>query len=307
VRARLAWAGTLTVGVLVVGMVYAFASQGVNAIAVFREALVQGDPDVVSRGLLRTAFRSEDLAEVGANLRHKVFLAVLVGVFLGLACLGAVARRRRAARAVILASSAFGFVVVLLSLSRSAIVCLAIPLLLVALRLLVQRRARVGHLLIVGAAAVVVAILAVSPVADLLISRFSSTNSYDARIQGTIGDEFLAEFRDAALIGIDAPLAPLGTHNLVLDAWLAGGAIAGACALVMCISLGLAWGRCLRSYLTGGRGWQLPVNQLWMLGIGAIPLVRAVTAANQFHLVEWTAVGVFLAVLTANEREARPS
>ena len=47
------------------------------------------------------------------------------------------------------------------------------------------------------------------------------------------------------------------------------------------------------------------MSQAWVLGVGIVPLVRSVTSGSLFHMVEWTAIGVFLGLLLANERAAR--
>ncbi|MDQ6797342.1 MAG: hypothetical protein M3011_04845, partial [Actinomycetota bacterium] len=46
----------------------------------------------------------------------------------------------------------------------------------------------------------------------------------------------------------------------------------------------------------------IPVSQQWVLGIGLLPLVRAVSAGDGLHMVEWTAVGAFLGLTYANRR-----
>ncbi|CAN5200126.1 hypothetical protein BH18ACT4_BH18ACT4_00960 [soil metagenome] len=296
----LAWTGAATVGVVVVGLVTSLAAGGTNPLSVLREALAKGDPDIVSYQLLRVAFRSEDLEEVGANLRHKVFIAVLLGTLLGLAFLPVIRRGRRIARAVLVTMGAAGCALVVLSLSRSAIVCVVFALMLAPLRGLVSNRARTGQMVLAGLSALVAVALAVSPVATLLTSRFGGTGSYEARLEGA-GPKFLEEFLGAALIG-SKKLTQSSPHNFALDAWLSGGVIAFVCALVLLFSYGRLWVQALRRYLTSAEGWFLPVNQLWVVGLGVIPLVRAVTAGNQFHMVEWATVGAFLGLIEANRR-----
>jgi hypothetical protein len=105
-------------------------------------------------------------------------------------------------------------------------------------------------------------------------------------------------------VGTESAKVAQSPHNLELNSWLAGGILAALAAAEMLVAFARLWAREVRRYITGGRGWLLPVNELWVIGIGVIPLVRSVTAGNQFHMVEWTAVGLFLGVVLANERVA---
>ncbi|HJY24856.1 MAG TPA: hypothetical protein VJ649_04180, partial [Actinomycetes bacterium] len=91
----------------------------------------------------------------------------------------------------------------------------------------------------------------------------------------------------------------------ILNAWLAGGVIAAIAVGLMLFFLLRLWVQLALRYLTDRPGWVLPVSQAWVLGVGIIPLVRSVTSGSLFHMVEWTAIGIFLGVLLANERAAR--
>lgn len=304
VQQVLAWSGVVTVGVVVSGLFAALAAQGVNPLQLLGQAVAQGDPDVIIYQVFRVAFRSsDDLAEVGANLRHKVFIALALGVFVGLAFLPAIARRRLAVRSVMVGVGLLGGALVVVSLSRSAILILAIPLILAPLRLLLRRRARSGQVVLLGVVAVALVGLVVSPAADLLAARFSASGSYEARLDA-VSSEFLSVFTDAALIGAPRTAVETSPHNLVLNGWLAGGVGGAICTVILLVAHGRLWLQMLRQYLRGSPGWVLPIDRLWLLAIGAIPLVRAFTAGNQFHLIEWTALGFFVAVTSANHRAA---
>ena len=68
---------------LVGGLSVALAAQHTNPITVIGDALAQVNPDIITYRLLRSAFRTNsDLADTAASLRHKVFLALLLAVFL---------------------------------------------------------------------------------------------------------------------------------------------------------------------------------------------------------------------------------
>ena len=303
----LVWTGAAAAAVLVVGLVASLAMQNQNPIALLAEAAAKGDPDIISHRLFRTAFRShEEFGEVGANLRHKVFSAVLLAVFIGLACAGARLLRRRT-RLLLGAVSVAGFGLVLLSLSRWLALCLVVTLLFVPLRVLVRRWARPGQVLMLGLAVLAAAVFMLSPVGGLVLSHLGDTQSYQNRATAA-SSGFLAELQDATVFGTTKTAVEKSPHNLVLDAWLAGGLPGAVCIIVFLVSYAHVWLRELRRYLTAGPGWVLPINQLWLLGVGLIPLVRTMTAGNGLHMVEWTAVGVFLGLTYANRRAraARP-
>ncbi|MGH9244201.1 MAG: hypothetical protein ACRD29_07775 [Acidimicrobiales bacterium] len=300
----LAWSGAASAAVLLVGLGVALSAGPTNPLRLVSDAVRNGDPDIISYQLLRSAFRTEaDLADVVASLRHKVFLGLLVAVFLGLACLPAIARRHRLARVGLAASAVIGVTLVLLSLSRSAIVCLVIAVALVPLAMVVRNRLKPIHAAAFGLVVVVVVGLAVSPVGELLYTRFNQSGSYTARVEAA-GPLFLEQFENAALLGTSRVDIERSPHNLILHSWLGGGVVAAVAAVVMLFSLGRVWLHEARRYLTGRPGWVVPINQVWVLGLGIIPFIRAFTAGNQLHMVEWTAIGVFLGLVMANDRMA---
>ncbi|MGH9185073.1 MAG: O-antigen ligase family protein [Acidimicrobiales bacterium] len=298
----LAWSGLVALVVLLAGLGVSLARQSVNPITVVGDALRSGDPDLISYRLLRSAFRADTgLVDVAANLRHKVFGGLLVAVFLGLACRAMVERSRPVLRAVLGAAGVIGAALVVLSLSRSTIVCLAVVLALVALRMVMRNRLRPAQAVGVGLVAVLAVGMLVSPAGELLLARFTGSGSYESRLDA-IGPLFLEEFEGAAAFGTTDVSVERSPHNLVLHSWLSGGIVAAVAALVMLVSLARVWLREARRYVGGRPGWVIPVGQVWMLGLGIIPFVRAFTAGNQFHMVEWAAVGFFLGLTMANDR-----
>lgn len=304
-RAGLAWAGVTALATLLFALVTALAAQRLNPFAIIADALVQQDPDIISRQLLRSAFRTDaGLDDAAPNLRHKVFGGLLVAVFLGLACRSLVDRRRTVLRAMLTAGGVLGCMAVVLSLSRSITVCVVVTLALFPLRSVIMNRVRPLRAAVAALAVLVIGVLAVSPVGQLLFTRFGDTGSYEARLQAA-GPSFLEQFIPAAVLGTTNTAVETAPHNLVLNSWLAGGVLAAIAAALMIVFLLRLWlGQAFR-YLTGRPGWVLPVSQAWVLGVGIIPLVRSVTSGSLFHMVEWTAIGIFLGLLLANERAAK--
>lgn len=298
----IAFAGFATVAVLILGFVSSLADQGINPVNLVAEALRKGDPDIISYRLLRTTFRTGDIVEAGANLRHKVFLGLLLAVYVGMAFRPAVRWRRPWVSPVLVVAGGFGFLLALTSLSRSTIVCMVVAFLLVPLRVFVRNRARPVQVAMMTFATVLFVGVAASPLGGLVFTRFGSTNSLDSRLNSA-GSDFFDTFQRAFLIGIPRSGTPSSPHNLVLDAGLAAGLVGLLCAAVLLAAFGYLWLREARRFVTGDRSWLLPVGQVWVLAIGVLPLVRAVTAGNQFHMIEWTAIGFFLALTYANERK----
>lgn len=300
VQRWLAWSGVAASGALMAAISYALLPA--NPLAIVWSALVQQNPDIITFQLLRTAFRTDvGLEDAADNLRHKVFIGLLVAVFLGLACTAIVDRRHRLIRGLLAVGGVVGCALVLLSLSRSTILSLAVPFMLYPLRLLIRDWARPAQAvtLIVAVAAALAAII--SPLGQLLLVRFGATGSYSSRLTAA-GPTFMENFGDSALLGTTSAAVEKSPHNFVLNAWLGGGIVAGAAATVMLLALAWMWLREVRRYLTDGPGWVVPVEQVWVLGIGVIPLVRAFTAGSQFHMVEFAAIAVFIGITLANER-----
>jgi len=298
----LAWSGTVTATVLIAAFSAAAASQHTNPIKIIGDALSQRDPNIITYRLLRSTFRTDTgLAETAANLRHKVFIALLISAFLGLACVKIIDRSRRVTRGTVIFGSLLGFALVVLSLSRSTILCLAVTLLLYPLRILVRGRARPRQLLALGLVGLFLIAALVSPVGDLLITRFSATGSYESRVEAA-GPGFVNEFLPATFVGARRSTVAKSPHNFVLHSWLAGGIAAALAAAVILVRFAWLWLREARLYLTSGPEPEHPVGRLWVLGIGTIPLVRAFTAGNQLHMVEWTAIGLFLGLTAIGDR-----
>lgn len=298
----LAATGAIATVVLLAVFGVALVQQHINPFTLLSNAFTQANPDIISYQLLRAVFRTDlDLPEVSANLRHKVFIGLLIAIFVGLACAAILERQHRLLRATVTVSSVIGFSLVLLSLSRSTILCMGAPLLLYLLRLLVTARARPAQAfgLVVALAATLAAVA--SPLGTLLTARFSDTASYTARLTAA-GPSFLDQFGPAALLGTTSSAVGTTPHNSILNAWLAGGVLAAIPAAVMMVAFVLIWLREAHRYVTNGPGWKLWVEPLWILAVGATFIVRSFTSGNQFHMVDLTAMAVFLGATFANER-----
>jgi hypothetical protein len=305
VRQILKWTGVTTVVVVVTSITLALFRQGTNPLRLIGEAIAKGDPDIVSYQLLRLSFRSQELAEVGANLRHKVFSAVLIGLAVSLIC-------RERARGpngrwrdrLFRVSTILGALIVVVSLSRSLILCMGIALALYGLRVLIQSQASPRQLTAVLATLVVVVALAASPLGALVWTRLTGgTGSYQGRF-AALDLESLPSSVDAAIVGVEASEVTKSPHNLVIDAWLSAGVLGAVSAAWFFFAYLRVWLSQVRRYLTGAPGWVLSLQQFWTVALGILPVVRAVTAGNGFHLNDWVCVGMVFGLVEANRRAA---
>ncbi|MGH8905768.1 MAG: hypothetical protein ACRD0K_04480 [Egibacteraceae bacterium] len=309
VRRVLQWTGVASVVAVVVGLGSAVLRQGVNPLRLIGEALAKGDPDILSHQVFRLAFRSSVLPDASASLRHKVFSAVLIGLAVTLIC----RERPHSARSrwrnwLLLVSVAFGALLVVGSLSRAIILCPVIVLGLCGLRMLVQNRVSPRQLAAVLAIPLVVLVMVASPLGSLLWSRFTSdTDSYQARLAAVQVDFVQGDVPSAvevAVLGAAASAVERPPHNVVLDAWLSAGVLGAAATALFLLAYLRVWLREVRRYLAGGPGWTLSLRQLWVVAVGVIPLVRAVTAGNGFHMLDWVCIGIVFGLVEANRRAA---
>lgn len=303
VRRILQWTGVATVGGVVVGVGLALLAQGTNPLGLIAEALAKGDPDIMDQ-LLRRTFRSQGLTDAGVNLRHQVFSAVLIGLAVALVCRerprGIYARWRDR---MLLASAAVGALLVVLSLSRSITLCLVIGLALYGLRVLVQSRMSPWRLAPIVAILAVAMVLAMSPLGLLLSNRATTeTGSYQGRIASIWRAVEPPTSVDAVIVGRDASEVASSPHNLVLDAWLSAGLLGAMATALFLLAYLRVWLGQVRRYLIGGSGWMLDLHQFWGVAVGIVPLVRAVTAGNGFHLSDWVCVGIVFGLAEANRR-----
>ncbi|MDQ6840344.1 MAG: hypothetical protein M3137_18905, partial [Actinomycetota bacterium] len=276
----LVWVGVSTTVVLVVGLGVALAAQHVNPISLFAEAIAQANPDLVAHRLFRAAFRgATESVDASANLRHKVFSADLLAVSLSLALMPVVRARKRM---LVAGAAIVGFGAIMLSLSRSLALCLVAVLALAGVRAFVTKRGRPRQARVMAAALMVTVLVALSPVGALIAARFSETQSIQARsTAATTG--FVSEFQGAAIFGTQRASVAVSPHNVFLLSWLSGGAVGSVFVLVFLVSYTHVWCREARRYFTGAAGWVIPVSQQWLLGIGLLPLVRAVSAGDGLH------------------------
>lgn len=262
---------------------------GVNIVSAVRTALA-GNPHVLQFGVFRAAFASV-APDARANLRHEIFGALLVVCCVGVS---ASARSGFARRTMLITTLATG-VLVVLSLSRSVTLALALAAVVAVARLVITSRIKVGTF-VLGLAGLAVVPYAIVKALPLLSARFSATDSYDARL-AAVG-QLSAGIGERMLIG--GPIPSTSTQNLVLDAVLRAGLVAGLAALVIEAVFVILGVRAVALFWRTGS-----MAALAAVGAAMQLLVRSLTGGqNLMHQVQWFALGLLIAVLY---RGARPA
>jgi hypothetical protein len=285
--AALRWSTWVCIVSLVSAMSWSMAVNGVNAAEVFARTISSGNPQILQRELFRSAFGGFGLAEenVLGNIRHEVFGALLLALCVSSACRLLRPFASRSTSVVYLLGQGLAVFLLLLSMSRSVILALAVWPLLGLLRQVLAGRVTprgVGAgLLLAGTAGVLAAI----GVLQVLWTRFTQdTGSYEAR------DDLLQAAYDnlgRSLATGGVSTASASSHNFVIDTWLRAGIVASLAALVVVV---------LVCGLFVALAFTLPQEPAWMLPVVAmlaLPVVRLFTAGGGLiPPVQWIALGV---------------
>ncbi len=300
----LRWSTWVCLVALVGAMSFSMAANGVNAVEVFARTVTSADPQILQRELFRSAFGGFGLAEesVMGNIRHEVFGALLVSLCLSSACRQMRPFATRLQSTTYLLGQGLAVLLVLLSMSRSVILALAVwPLLGLLRQLLVGRvtpRGAGAGILMIGTGG----LLAAVGVLQVLWIRFTQdTGSYEAR-DNLLQQAYDNLGRSLATGGVSTKSA--SSHNFVIDTWLRAGIVASLAALVVVV---IVCGLFIALAFT------LPQEPPWMLPVTAmlaLPVVRLFTAGGGLiPPVQWVALGVVAGFLAyrAFLREGKPA
>jgi hypothetical protein len=280
----LALSGPLTLLVFAVMFAQSVQRAGINAARTFQHALLEGDTKALEFGLYRAAFRTTD-PSARDNLRHEIVAALLVATYLSLAA-SAYAQQFKLIN-IVSAITVFGLVSV--SLSRSVMIAMVIPMVLAAAKIL--SRARIPALGFLG---LVMGLLAspylVAKLGPLLAARFQDTGSYDGRVSNLIsipGSEALHRMVFGGKT-LDA-----STHMWVVDSFMNGSWLAGLGAVAAVLVMVRLAIEAARLYFTVGGLFY------WAL-VAAVTLtiMRAfTTGGGNIYEGEWFALGMVAACL----------
>ena len=235
------WTALAASVTVLVALSFSMAKNGANPVQVFSQTVSSGDPEVFQKELFRTAFNGYGLDEatVRGNIRHEVFGAVLVAMYVSSWAVRFRPLVTRAQRTSYTASMVLSTILLVMSLSRSVMIAAFIwPM------IILYRSARTltltGRQIVAAYAAIGgVALLAASGFGLVLYNRFTEdTTSYTAResLYSTAFSEIPSHFLTG---GVDTLGA--SSHNYVLDALLRGGIFVAIPAAAVFLSVLLTW------------------------------------------------------------------
>jgi hypothetical protein len=288
------WTALAASVTVLVALSFSMAKNGANPAQVFSQTVSSGDPEVFQKELFRTAFNGYGLDEatVRGNIRHEVFGAVLVAMYVSSWAVRFRPLVTRAQRTAYTASMVLSTILLVMSLSRSVMIAAFIwPM------IILYRSARTltltGRQIVAAYAAIGgVALLAASGFGLVLYNRFTEdTTSYTAResLYSTAFSEIPSHFLTG---GVDTLGA--SSHNYVLDALLRGGIFVAIPAAAVFLSVLLTW-LVLLARLHRLPDWLVPVAAAF-----ALPLVRLSTSGGGLiNPVEWVGLGFITGALAS--------
>ena len=279
-----------------------------NVGGLLSQAIERADPTVITYQLLRASFRSQELTEVGANLRHKVFAPLLIGIVITLlAHRSPGVRGARAADRIVVAGVVLSALFVVVSLSRALTLCVVLAFGFLGLRILLRGRAARSQIAALIAGLILAAGVAVSPAGPLLWNRYiAETGSYSGRIQA-LSEALGPVDIESVAFGTDAGQIEKSPHNTVARSWLSAGILGLIATVTYVLVFAAHAGRALLGALTGRGIWALGFSRFWVGMVAILPALRLFTAGAGWHLNEWVCVGLLFGLLMANERAIEES
>ena len=291
----LRWAAPVTCLALVLGFSVSMLINGVNPVAVLSRTVASANPEIFQKEVFRSSFEGFGLdpETVRGNLRHEVFGAVLLSMYVSTWAIRFGLVATSAQRVAYQISMTSGVLLLALSLSRSILIAALLWPLLSLLRSVRTGQLTTRQVTMALSAAAGVGLLAISGFGLVIWNRFTSdTTGYDSRAENYVGA--FAALRDHWLTG-GFRTAGVGasSHNFVVDSLLRAGIFSALPAAVIVAVLVLLWIRLVA---------RLHQEPLWMVPLAAalaLPLVRLVTSGGGLiPPIEWVTLGFVLGVLT---------
>ena len=296
-----------------------FALIGQNLVAIYVNALARGSVDELLYGIYPVLFRfgatvseGENVEQAGTALRNTLVGAFIVHALLLWLFRGRSLPRDRIREAALTGALALAILGVLLSISRSNILALALCV-LGAWTLRVVRAGFRPHVTRVFMVLLGVCLLfGVMTAAGMWegVFRVAST-----RFGNLAENPRIEMFEDAVLL-IDAhPLrgAGLGSevhlssgkdlrvHHRVLSAWLEMGLFGLVTSLAYYLALIVAWGTFVVRIVRESDFWKLDVAPEWVAVLPVLPMFRVqLSGSGSFTLVEWFCLAVFFGLWVRN-------
>jgi O-antigen ligase len=293
--AILLWSATATLGVFLFFLVVSLP--GVNIFTLIGQAIAKADPDVVIFQLFRAAFSNGSFADedVQANFRHGIMTALLLASMVSAFALPDA--RSRISRTITKGSIVVILFIVVLSMSRSTWLAMAMVFLLYGFAVVSRSKMMMTYVLI-GAplvAAFVVFLAMATPIFALFANRLTSAGSYEGRFE--ISGFNLEAISNDIIFGADvvresgSPWA----HNLFLDYWTASGIFGFFSAVLFG---GAVIFTCVRHGFFLARGAEDRMLHFYCAAFLCLPVARFVTVPKgHLFLTQWQSVGFALAIV----------
>lgn len=297
----LRWAAAACCVTVTLAFVASMLKSGTNFLSVLQQTIAAPDPAIFNDFVYRDSFGvfGLDPETVMGNIRHEVFAAVLLAMYVSAWAVRYRPLTTVPARAAYRASMIFGIVLLVFSLSRSIVLAALVWPLVVLIRAALVRRLTRTQIRVGFESLVLAALVVASGFGAVLWSRTATkTESYEGRVFGL--RESIAEIRSHFLFGGAEEIGVTETsHNFVLDAWLRAGVFVALPALAIVVMLVGLW-IFLLARVHREPEWMLPITVAL-----ALPLVRLVTSGGGLiNPVEWVTLG-FVAGVLAVRRENR--
>lgn len=271
----------------------------------------EGDFKFVVYSFFREIFNSigSQGEEMGAATKNEVAVGVLV-----LALLFRTASPKPAKDLVGMVGMGVALGLLLLLNTRSVLIAAGLSLVVaIALGASVRPRGNLFPLLLKGAAALALILVAVSTALpnDGASSELSDRFAFDDQSTSARLDQYRAALDQIQL----HPFTGNGyfefdgyvIHNLFLNAWVQGGLAAFLFAVLFYGGLLVAWLSFLRMIVTRPHQWVLPIAPEWVAPLPIMPLFRMWSSGDGGHMFlgEWIAVGCFIGCVLANQLRVR--
>ena len=300
----LRWAALATCVSVVLGFAASMAVNGVNPAAVLAKTVAAADPELLQKEVFKSSFASFglDAETVAGNLRHEIFGAVLLAMYVSTWAMRVGNPASFAQRIGYQAAMITGTVLLAVSLSRSILIAAIVWPVIAFWRSVLLGRLSSRQLAMAFVSVAGIGLLLLSGFGQVIWNRFTTdTTGYGSREDNYV--VAFSELRDHWLTGgVVTNGVNASTHNFVLDSWLRGGLFTGLAAAAVFALVGLVWLR-LVMRIHHQPDWMVPV-----VAALALPLVRMGTAGGGLiPPVAWVALAFVAGLLAMRQEQAELS
>jgi len=302
---RLVFLGPVVTVVYSLGFYYSAKVGGIQLFGLLKHSLQSGDIDallfqVFKNTMNATAFDLD--SEVRSNIRHGIASAVFTASIISLAFISEV--KKNYLKAIILSGVFLNIIFIILTLSRSNILALALTLFIMYFFMQkhgdLNNKSKLLKIYIVYILSPIAIAIALNyfGILDIIFERFFSTNqgqSYDERWL------LLAESYEHISNNIFIPasidsIEKIDPHNIMLSSWLASGFIGF-------LFTGLFWCYLVWIFLSNLISINKVNKNYILMYLGAtslltLPIIRSITAGSGLDSASWATIAVSIGILS---------